>query len=120
MGAEKKLLSVKETFQLAQQPHRNQAKFEVALSRTYCKGRKPFCTTVAPKLMMMISTRDPEDERENRSGSFVMRGSGLATVGENLLLSVSETSLGSPKFLVAMVDFAKAAVPAPAGGAMNR
>ena len=70
--------------------------------------------------MMMISTRDPEDERENHSGSFVMGGSGLATVGENLLLSMSETSLGSPKFLVAMVDFAKAAVPAPAGGAMNR
>ncbi|GAB5570933.1 condensin complex subunit 3 isoform X1 [Prionailurus iriomotensis] len=37
MGAEKKLLSFKEAFQLAQQPHQNQAKFEVALSRTYCK-----------------------------------------------------------------------------------
>ncbi|XP_042792758.1 condensin complex subunit 3 isoform X2 [Panthera leo] len=36
MGAEKKLLSVKEAFQLAQQPHQNQAKLVVALSRTYC------------------------------------------------------------------------------------
>ncbi|XP_020025767.2 condensin complex subunit 3 [Castor canadensis] len=35
MGAEKRLLSVKEAFQLAQQPHQNQAKLVVALSRTY-------------------------------------------------------------------------------------
>ncbi|EPY74825.1 hypothetical protein CB1_001888008 [Camelus ferus] len=35
MGAEKKLLSIKEAFQLAQQPHQNQAKLVVALSRTY-------------------------------------------------------------------------------------
>ncbi|XP_032189852.1 condensin complex subunit 3 [Mustela erminea] len=35
MGAEKKLLPVKEAFQLAQQPHQNQAKLVVALSRTY-------------------------------------------------------------------------------------
>ncbi|KAM9237761.1 condensin complex subunit 3 [Dugong dugon] len=36
MGAEKRLLSIKEAFQLAQQPHQNQAKLVVALSRTYC------------------------------------------------------------------------------------
>ncbi|XP_017396066.1 condensin complex subunit 3 [Cebus imitator] len=35
MGAEKRLLSIKETFRLAQQPHQNQAKLVVALSRTY-------------------------------------------------------------------------------------
>ncbi|XP_004624601.1 condensin complex subunit 3 isoform X2 [Octodon degus] len=35
MGAEKKLLPVKEAFRLAQQPHQNQAKLVVALSRTY-------------------------------------------------------------------------------------
>lgn len=35
MGAEKKLLLIKEAFQLAQQPHQNQAKLVVALSRTY-------------------------------------------------------------------------------------
>uniref|UniRef100_A0A7N5K493 Non-SMC condensin I complex subunit G n=1 Tax=Ailuropoda melanoleuca TaxID=9646 RepID=A0A7N5K493_AILME len=35
MGAEKKLLPIKEAFQLAQQPHQNQAKLVVALSRTY-------------------------------------------------------------------------------------
>ncbi|KAM6220512.1 condensin complex subunit 3 [Rhynchocyon petersi] len=35
MGAEKRLLSIKEAFQLAQQPHQNQAKLVVALSRTY-------------------------------------------------------------------------------------
>ncbi|XP_007517940.1 condensin complex subunit 3 [Erinaceus europaeus] len=35
MGAEKKLLPVKEAFQLAQQPHQNQAKLVVSLSRTY-------------------------------------------------------------------------------------
>ncbi|XP_002709416.1 condensin complex subunit 3 [Oryctolagus cuniculus] len=35
MGAEKRVLPVKEAFQLAQQPHQNQAKLVVALSRTY-------------------------------------------------------------------------------------
>ncbi|XP_006872557.1 PREDICTED: condensin complex subunit 3 [Chrysochloris asiatica] len=35
MGAEKRLLTIKEAFQLAQQPHQNQAKLVVALSRTY-------------------------------------------------------------------------------------
>ncbi|XP_037384988.1 condensin complex subunit 3 [Talpa occidentalis] len=35
MGAEKRLLPVKEAFQLAQQPHQNQAKLVVSLSRTY-------------------------------------------------------------------------------------
>lgn len=35
MGAEKKLLPIKEAFQLAQKPHQNQAKLVVALSRTY-------------------------------------------------------------------------------------
>ncbi|XP_004847286.1 condensin complex subunit 3 isoform X1 [Heterocephalus glaber] len=35
MGADKRLLLVKEAFRLAQQPHQNQAKLVVALSRTY-------------------------------------------------------------------------------------
>lgn len=35
MAAAKKRLSVKEAFRLAQQPHQNQAKLVVALSRTY-------------------------------------------------------------------------------------
>ncbi|KAL2780029.1 condensin complex subunit 3 [Daubentonia madagascariensis] len=35
MGAEKRLLSIKEAFRLAQQPHQNQAKLVVALNRTY-------------------------------------------------------------------------------------
>nr|XP_030720163.1 condensin complex subunit 3 isoform X2 [Globicephala melas] len=35
MGAEKRLLPIKEAFQLAQQPHQNQAKLVVALSHTY-------------------------------------------------------------------------------------
>ncbi|XP_055102381.1 condensin complex subunit 3 isoform X6 [Symphalangus syndactylus] len=35
MGAERRLLSIKEAFRLAQQPHQNQAKLVVALSRTY-------------------------------------------------------------------------------------
>ncbi|MBZ3887527.1 Condensin complex subunit 3 [Sciurus carolinensis] len=35
MGAEKRLLPIKEAFRLAQQPHQNQAKLVVALSRTY-------------------------------------------------------------------------------------
>ncbi|KAG8510326.1 Condensin complex subunit 3, partial [Galemys pyrenaicus] len=35
MGAEKRLLPIKEAFQLAQQPHQNQAKLVVSLSRTY-------------------------------------------------------------------------------------
>ncbi|KAH0515794.1 Condensin complex subunit 3 [Microtus ochrogaster] len=38
MAAEKKRLSVKEAFRLAQQPHQNQAKLVVALSRTYSAG----------------------------------------------------------------------------------
>ena len=36
MAAQKQRLSVKEAFQLAQQPHQNQAKLVAALSRTYC------------------------------------------------------------------------------------
>ena len=35
MGKEKRLLPIKEAFQLAQQPHQNQAKLVVALNRTY-------------------------------------------------------------------------------------
>uniref|UniRef100_A0A3Q1MNV6 Non-SMC condensin I complex subunit G n=1 Tax=Bos taurus TaxID=9913 RepID=A0A3Q1MNV6_BOVIN len=35
MGKEKRLLLIKEAFQLAQQPHQNQAKLVVALNRTY-------------------------------------------------------------------------------------
>lgn len=41
MGAEKRLLSIKEAFKLAQQPHQNQAKLVVALSRTYLTVSAP-------------------------------------------------------------------------------
>lgn len=41
MGAEKRLLPIKEAFQLAQQPHQNQAKLVVALSRTYLTVSMP-------------------------------------------------------------------------------
>lgn len=41
MGAEKRLLPIKEAFKLAQQPHQNQAKLVVALSRTYLTVSTP-------------------------------------------------------------------------------
>lgn len=42
-----------------------------------------------------IGIQGSEEEWENHSGSFVMWGSSLATMGENLLLSMWETFLGS-------------------------
>lgn len=47
MGAEKRLLLIKEAFRLAQQPHQNQAKLVVALSRTY---RTVSCPPSGPRL----------------------------------------------------------------------
>lgn len=41
MGAEKRVLSIKEAFQLAQKSHQNQAKLVVALSRTYVTVSTP-------------------------------------------------------------------------------
>lgn len=41
MGAKKKLLQVREAFQLAQKPHQNHAKLVVALKSTYAQVRLP-------------------------------------------------------------------------------
>ena len=41
MGAKKKLLQIKEAFQLAQKPHQNHAKLVVALKSTYNQVRLP-------------------------------------------------------------------------------
>lgn len=40
MGAKKKLLQIKEAFQLAQKPHQNHAKLIAALKRTYDQVRR--------------------------------------------------------------------------------
>ncbi|XP_004579248.3 condensin complex subunit 3 [Ochotona princeps] len=67
MGAEKRLLPVKEAFQLAQQPHQNQAKLVVALSRTYSTMsdktifHKEFIQYL--KYAMIIYKREPAVER---------------------------------------------------------
>uniref|UniRef100_A0A8P0PDH0 Non-SMC condensin I complex subunit G n=2 Tax=Canis lupus familiaris TaxID=9615 RepID=A0A8P0PDH0_CANLF len=67
MGAEKKLLPVKEAFQLAQQPHQNQAKLVMALSRTYrAVGDKAgFHEEFARRLRyaMVVYKREPAVER---------------------------------------------------------
>lgn len=59
MAAQKRL-SVKEAFQLAQQPHQNQAKLVVALSRTYgaVSGLAP-----APELCLLPFTPRRSDLR---------------------------------------------------------
>ncbi|KAM5339397.1 condensin complex subunit 3 [Glossophaga mutica] len=67
MGAEKKLLPIKEAFKLAQQAHQNQAKLVVALSRTY---RTTVDKTVFHeeflhylKYAMVVYKREPAVER---------------------------------------------------------
>ncbi|KAF0870927.1 CND3 protein, partial [Crocuta crocuta] len=96
MGAEKKLLAVKEAFQLAQQPHQNQAKLVVALSRTYSKmddktvfheefvhylkyamvvyKREPAVERVmefAAKFVTSFHQSDPEDDEEEEDGGIL-------------------------------------------------
>ncbi|XP_064142120.1 condensin complex subunit 3 isoform X5 [Loxodonta africana] len=67
MGAEKRLLSIKEAFQLAQHPHHNQAKLVVALSRTYgtmndkAVFHKEFIHYL--KYAMVVYKREPAVER---------------------------------------------------------
>nr|XP_055182182.1 condensin complex subunit 3 isoform X2 [Nyctereutes procyonoides] len=67
MGAEKKLLPVKEAFQLAQQPHQNQAKLVMALSRTYraVDDKAGFHEEFARRLRyaMVVYKREPAVER---------------------------------------------------------
>lgn len=66
MGAEKRLLSIKEAFRLAQHPHQNQAKLVVALSRTYGTvsapgpGRRP---SPAPAHPLSGALRGPRARR---------------------------------------------------------
>ncbi|XP_015098027.1 condensin complex subunit 3 isoform X2 [Vicugna pacos] len=55
MGAEKKLLSIKEAFQLAQQPHQNQAKLVVALSRTYGSSHEANSNAVRFRVCQLIN-----------------------------------------------------------------
>lgn len=62
MGAEKRLLPIKEAFQLAQQPHQNQAKLVVALSRTYGSvSAAPGPPCPSPALSLPGASRDPPD-----------------------------------------------------------
>uniref|UniRef100_A0A2K5UAT0 Non-SMC condensin I complex subunit G n=1 Tax=Macaca fascicularis TaxID=9541 RepID=A0A2K5UAT0_MACFA len=67
MGAEKRLLSIKEAFRLAQHPHQNQAKLVVALSRTY--GTMDDKTVFHEefihylKYVMVVYKREPAVER---------------------------------------------------------
>lgn len=67
MAAQKKRLSVKEAFQLAQQPHQNQAKLVVALSRTYgaVDDKTAFQEEFVHylKYAMVVHKREPAVER---------------------------------------------------------
>uniref|UniRef100_A0A8C2QHG1 Non-SMC condensin I complex, subunit G n=1 Tax=Cricetulus griseus TaxID=10029 RepID=A0A8C2QHG1_CRIGR len=67
MAAEKKRLSVREAFQLAQQPHQNQAKLVVALSRTYgaMDNKTAFQEEFVHylKYAMVVYKREPAVER---------------------------------------------------------
>ncbi|XP_055241443.1 condensin complex subunit 3 isoform X6 [Gorilla gorilla gorilla] len=67
MGAERRLLSIKEAFRLAQQPHQNQAKLVVALSRTYrtMDDKTVFHEEFIHylKYVMMVYKREPAVER---------------------------------------------------------
>ncbi|XP_042530706.1 condensin complex subunit 3 isoform X2 [Dipodomys spectabilis] len=67
MGAEKRMLPIKEAFQLAQQPHQNQAKLVVALSRTYGKvdNKTVFHEEFVHylKYAMVVYKREPAVER---------------------------------------------------------
>lgn len=78
MGAEKKLLPIKEAFQLAQQPHQNQAKLVVALSRTYRTvspapglGRRP---SPSPDQRPPGASRGPPDSNVLNLPGPVRRG----------------------------------------------
>ncbi|KAL6058486.1 hypothetical protein STEG23_023502 [Scotinomys teguina] len=67
MAAERKRLSVKEAFRLAQQPHQNQAKLVVALSRTYSSmdDKTAFQDQFVHclKYAMVVYKREPAVER---------------------------------------------------------
>ncbi|XP_052055160.1 condensin complex subunit 3 [Apodemus sylvaticus] len=67
MAAQKQRLSVKEAFQLAQQPHQNQAKLVAALSRTYCAmgDKTAFQEEFVHylKYAMVVYKREPAVER---------------------------------------------------------
>lgn len=49
--------------------------------------------------MMTTGIQGSEEAWENRSGSRVMWGNSVATVGENLLLSMWETFLGHQEYV---------------------
>ncbi|XP_019509781.1 PREDICTED: condensin complex subunit 3 isoform X3 [Hipposideros armiger] len=55
MGAEKRLLPIKEAFQLAQQPHQNQAKLVVALSRTYLTSHEANSNAVRFRVCQLVN-----------------------------------------------------------------
>ncbi|XP_031991392.1 condensin complex subunit 3 isoform X3 [Hylobates moloch] len=55
MGAERRLLSIKEAFRLAQQPHQNQAKLVVALSRTYRTSHEANSNAVRFRVCQLIN-----------------------------------------------------------------
>uniref|UniRef100_A0A8C4LHD4 Non-SMC condensin I complex subunit G n=1 Tax=Equus asinus TaxID=9793 RepID=A0A8C4LHD4_EQUAS len=55
MGVEKRLLPIKEAFQLAQQPHQNQAKLVRALSRTYGLSHEANSNAVRFRVCQLIN-----------------------------------------------------------------
>ncbi|XP_010179633.1 PREDICTED: condensin complex subunit 3 isoform X2 [Mesitornis unicolor] len=67
MGAKKKLLQIKEAFQLAQKPHQNQAKLVVALKKTYdqLEAKEDFNEKFIHflKYAMIIYKREPAVEQ---------------------------------------------------------
>lgn len=74
MGKEKRLLLIKEAFQLAQQPHQNQAKLVVALNRTYgsvsAAARGPEPPPLPSPASLPGASRYPPDKSRHDSRLF--------------------------------------------------
>ena len=76
-------------------------------------------STCGTQLILTIRIQGSKEERENHSGSLVMWGSSLATVGRE---SATEYVGNIPResgVLCSMMDFAEATCPALARGAMK-
>uniref|UniRef100_A0A8C0QJM3 Non-SMC condensin I complex subunit G n=1 Tax=Chelonoidis abingdonii TaxID=106734 RepID=A0A8C0QJM3_CHEAB len=74
MGAEKKLLQIKDAFEMAQKPHQNHAKLVAALKRTYSQDKMVFHEEFVHylKYPMIIYKREPAVEQViNFAAKFV-------------------------------------------------
>lgn len=93
MGAEKKLLPIKEAFQLAQQPNQNQAKLVVALSRTYRTVSAP--EPQAPGRRCPSLSSDSRDSAHRDSS--LLKPPALATCGRSPGTPLSSAASGADR-----------------------